>query len=174
MTTPLFEVSSGPPAQRGKSAARNEQDFVDQVIYWLTAPCLAWPGWESIWEANDNRTKATLLRLAHHKEIWDTQQCTEFEAMLYISTATMENPPNHSWTQVYFWLFRREFPNQADDVLGDSAKQELDVSQKEMLSRLRNWIFRQQLNHMKSKLRGETKALKNERRALEAEQARLF
>ena len=47
------------------------QEFVDRVMYWLTAPYLSWPGWESIWESNDNKTKAFIRRLVHQKEVWD-------------------------------------------------------------------------------------------------------
>ena len=150
------------------------REFVDRVMYWLTAPYLSWPGWESIWENNDNKNKALIRRLVHQQEVWEAQQCTEFEAMLYISTATMESPPGHVWAEIYFWLFRCEFPDQADQVLGDSGQRELDPDQKEMLSRLRHWIFRQQLNHMKAKVRGETAAVRQEREELQAQQTRLF
>jgi hypothetical protein len=143
-------------------------------MYGWTAPFLSWPGWESIWENNDNKNRAFIRRLAEHKEIWETHQATEFEAMIYLSTATLSFPPSHHWTQVYMYLFRRWYGAKEADETGITGPDELDSTAKDMLSHLRNWIFRQQLNHMKAKLRGETPAVKKEQKKLEAEQRQLF
>ena len=78
MSTPLFgEMPPAEDSKPRKSGTRGEREFVDQVMYWLTAPYLAWPGQESIWEAGGNRNKAVMRRLAEHRVIWDNKQCTE-------------------------------------------------------------------------------------------------
>jgi len=144
-------------------------------MYWLTAPYLTWPQQESIYQVNDNRNKAVVRRLAHHKDIWENKQCTEFEAMIYISTSTFEHPPSHHLANVYFWLFRREMPDQAEAALGDfSGTRDLDPTEKDMLADVRRWIFKQQLHHMKAKRLGETPAVKREQKVLEEQQAKLF
>jgi hypothetical protein len=140
------------------SSRTDAEQFVDQAMYFLTAPYITWPDYEDIYQSNDNRTKALMFRLAHHKEVFDTHQCTEFEAMLYISTATLAAPPSHDWFQIYMWLFNRWNPElaQQNDLKPD--RPELNVNQQEDLARLRQWIFRQQMAHLKVKasFRGRT------------------
>lgn len=51
-------------------------------MYTLTARYLTWPGYEDIYQGNDNRTKALVHRLGALKEILEQQRCAEFEAML--------------------------------------------------------------------------------------------
>ena len=93
----LFELEPESPKQEAPAPSfrKDADQFVDQVMYWLTTPYMTWPGWESVYEHNDNRNKALVHRLAYHKEIFETQQCTEFAAMVYVSTATMVAPPSH-------------------------------------------------------------------------------
>ena len=68
---------------------------------------------------NENRTTARLQRMVHHKEIFENQECSEFEAMLYISTVTLEHPPNHDWDVIYGWLFKRWSPEQAATIFDE-------------------------------------------------------
>ena len=58
-----------PPTQHRRDS---KQDFVDQARYWLTAPYVTWPGYEDIYQSNDNKNKAIIQRLAHYKEIFET------------------------------------------------------------------------------------------------------
>jgi hypothetical protein len=108
-------------------------------------------GGASVWEANDNKTTAKLQCLVHHREIFATEQCTEFEAMLYISTSTLAHPPSHDWVQIYLWLFNRWNPEAAQQNDLKPDRPELNVNQREDLARLRRWIFRQQMEHLKAK-----------------------
>jgi hypothetical protein len=156
----LFDLEPESPKQEAPAPSfrKDADQFVDQFMYLLTAPYMCYPPWDSVWDANDNKTTATLERLMHVREIFDTQQCTEFEAMLYISTATLAHPPSHDWFQIYMWLFNRWNPElaQQNDLIPD--RPELNVNQQEDLARLRRWIFNQQMAHLKAKasLRGRT------------------
>ena len=124
---------------------------MNQFMYLLMAPYMFYPPWGDVWDANDNKTTAKFQRLIHAGEIFEAQQCTEFEAMLYISTATLSHPSGHDWFNIYMWLFNRWNPERAkeQDLLPD--RPELNVNQKEDLSRLRRWIFSQQMGHIKEK-----------------------
>ncbi len=142
-----IELGSGPPPRDKKG----EQAFVDGVMYWLTAPYLTWPGYEDIYRANGNREKALVRRLAQYAEIATGRVCTEFEAMLYISTATLVNPPSHNWYRIYMYLFLKEMPEQAKACGFDEVK-ELYGTEVEDLLRLRRWIYQKQAAHLKERV----------------------
>ena len=165
---------SRPRRHRGD---KEEAQFVDQVMYLLTAPYITWPGQESIYQMGDNKTQARLQRLARHKEIFENQECTEFKVMLYISTATLEHPISHDWYIVYGWLFKRHNLAAAADIFEEhEIPEELhSYPQKENLARLRKWLFRAQMNHLRRGMAGvDQAAVEKEAREIEGEQPRLF
>jgi hypothetical protein len=178
---PLFEVEPDQAGQPTKvpapPSAKEDKAFVDQVMYWLTAPYVNWPGEEGIWEARGNKTDALVHRLAHHKEIFETQRCTEFEAIIYLSTASLAHPMGHDWFCIYAWLFRRWRPEQGAEIFDGPEGEKLNVNQEEDLARLRSWIFKTQLNHMKAKrakTEREVQEVEEESQQLLVEQPRLF
>ncbi len=149
----LFDLQgqdAGSPLPTAPSR-QDDEAFVDQFMYLLTAPYVTWPGWEDIYQSNDNKTTALIQRMAHHREIFASKHCTEFEAMLYISTATLAHPPSPEWGHIYFWLFRRWNPEAAQAIEVDEVR-ELYPGEKELLARLRAWIFKVQMAHLKGKL----------------------
>lgn len=161
--------------KRRRPRDRKGEIFADRMMYLLTAAYMSWPGQTQIWEHNDNRNTALMRRFAHQKEIFETEQCTQFEAMIYISTSTLENRPGHDLASVYFWLFRQELADQADEVLGDSGRADLEGPQLEILVTLRRWIFKTQMNRIKLAAKEERdNELEEERGRLEAQQPRLF
>ena len=123
----LVPAEAGGGAKAG-GAAGEAGDFVDQAMYLITAPYLFYPPWEDIWSAGGNRIRAQTLRFAHAKKIFETEECTEFEAMLYISTATLEHPISHDWYCIYTWLFWRWGPEQAAQVFDGQDGQKLSAN----------------------------------------------
>lgn len=185
MTQELFPAESLPensqqggkksPAPRQKIASpkREEQEFVDQVMYWLTAPYVTWPGYEDIY-SKGNRDKALVYRLAQHEEIHREKACTEFEAMLYISTATLVAPPSHAWYSIYMWLFNKCMPEQAEANGLDDVK-ELEGSYREELMGLRRWIYKTQMLHLKQKSKAAApQEIQRVEKEVEVERPRLF
>ncbi|MFQ6027691.1 MAG: hypothetical protein ACE5Q6_09385 [Dehalococcoidia bacterium] len=172
MTNPMFELPAEEPERRPRRSQHQEEErFVSQFMYLLTGPYITWPGWEDL--AVKRKDDILLYRLAHAREIFEQQLCTEFEAMLYVSTASMEHPMNHDWTEIYMWLFRRWNPEQADEI--ELNVRELDNNQLEQLNRLRRWLFQRQMNHLKAKQRdANRKEVEEEQRRLEAQQPRMF
>jgi hypothetical protein len=150
---------------------REQEQFVDQMMYLLTAPGITMPGHEDLYRLR--QTDAMLQRLAHYREIFDTKQCTEFEAMLYISTASLVHPISRDWGDIYFYLFQRWNPAQAELI--KIEPRELDYPQEEDLRRLRSWIYRTQINHLRRRNGlGNPKRLKKEEQDLKEEQQKLF
>ena len=154
-TPQLFSVE--PESQKQETPAPSSpkdpdqfvDQFVDQFMYLLTAPYMFYPPWGDIWTYQDRKNDALMHRLARGQEIWDTKECTEYEAMIYLSSASLAAPMSRDWGQVYFYLFTRAMPEQAM-AIGNEVT-ELDRSQQVDLTRLRQWIFTRQMEHMKAK-----------------------
>ncbi|MBI4201189.1 MAG: hypothetical protein HY531_02740 [Chloroflexi bacterium] len=180
MTQEMFPTGdleqATPPESRQQHASskREEQEFVDRVMYWLTAPYITWPGYEDIYRSNGNKDRALVQRLACHEEIHREKACTEFEAMLYISTATLVAPPSHAWYTIYMYLFNRCMPEQAEANGLDGIKK-LNGSDAEDLMRLRQWIYKKQVLHLKEKTTSAApRELRRMEKEVEVERPRLF
>jgi hypothetical protein len=170
VTNPMFELPEGEPRQ----PARRPPSFAgtaEQFIYLTSGPRLSWPGWEDTLERHNH--EITLRRLAHAREIFEEEMCTEFEAMLYVSTASLAHPLSHDWVAIYGWLFSRWNPEASQEIWGQAR--ELDPNQLEELNRLRRWIFHRQMNHLKASRReASQKEVEEEEQRLEAQQPRMF
>ena len=95
--------------------------------------------------------------------------------MLYISTASLQFPLDHDWTEVYMYLLRRWSPEKASAVDIEGPDKLNEYPQQEHLTRLRKWIYRTQMNHLQSQLREADQAeVKKEAEGLREEQQRLF
>lgn len=176
VATPLMDLGAQQSSAPGvpRSEARDGDEMVLTLMYCLTAPCIGYPGWgedPEFWEPH--KTRVTMLRLAHAAEIHNTRMATEFETMLYVSSATLAAPPSDRWYHIYMWLFRRWNPEQADAIgIDDRA---LDLQEQEDLSRLRTWLYRRQMEHLKAKLRnGEVAETKEAPQAPDLVQGAFF
>lgn len=142
-------TEAGRTKHKGRGDA--EDTFVEQMMYLLRAPLVGTPGWVDI--LKDRWSDAIIQRLARHREVFDTRQCTEYEAMLYLSTASLEAPLPRGWAELYFWLFSRWNPQAASE--NDIPSPELDRSQREDLARLRRWIFTRQMERIRQRLKAD-------------------
>ena len=173
----LFDIEAAPrtvqPA-RPKTEKETERDFVDSFMYALTAPLIVYPGWEDSFK--DLVGDAKMRRLLHLKEVMDTEACTLYEAMLYLSSVTLVMPIDDDWLAIYMWVFNQEMPKQAKEAELDQDIRPLNVNQKEDLARLRAWIFKRQMEHLRKKAVAENtdEAKAKEPTVVGAEQPRLF
>ena len=172
MTEPMFpDMPPEEPEQRPRrSQRREEEQFVDQFMYPLTGPHLAYPGYE---DTLPRRDEITQQRLLHGKEIFEEEMATEFEAMLYLSTASLSAPMTHDWFAIYMWLFNRWKPEAAEDM--DIGVEVLDRNQVEELNRFRRWIYRTQMNHLKAQNQAANQEeVEAEKQQLEVRRPRMF
>lgn len=143
-------------------------------MYSITAPFIGYPGWgddPQFWEPH--KTRVTMERLLHHQETHRDKVASEYETMLYLSSASLAAPMSHDWVQAYFYLFTRCMGEQAKEIGNEVT--ELGPGQREDLDRLRRWIFRVQMDHIKGKMRdGNQAKLDKERKQLEVERPRMF
>jgi len=147
---------------------RQGDKFVMEMMYLLEAPMLGMPMWLDT--LKEHKGEITLERLGHQREIFETRQCTEFEAMLYISTASLEMALNHDWAEIYMYLFKKWSPEKAK-AAGIEPPDELSrYPQQEDLNKLRHWIFRNQITRLRSKMGNpDRQALRKEKQELDTE-----
>ena len=167
-SSPVEPVAPDTP---NSAPAKGPDWVVDSIMYCLLAPLIGYPGWEDV--VSQHKDRVILMRLGHGLEIAETQQATEFETMLYLSSASLAAPMSHDWAEVYFHLFHRCFTNQpaAEDI----PNRELRGDQVEDLTRMRRWLYRTQVDQLKAKEKGQAEAQAQEAAAdLEAQRPRLF
>ena len=172
--SPPFDQSLS--LDRSIPASKEPDQLVDQVMYALTGPLVGFPGWEDL--LREHKDRITMYRLAHLPRIFKDKMATEFEAMLYISTASLVHLITDDWANIYGALFCKHFPQNAKEVWGEPP--EIDPNQREDLDKLRRWLFRTQIAHLRRKARGESpwdkRAVQEDEEALEEKhrQLRLF
>ena len=169
---PMFDLPEEQSAPRSRRSEEQEKRvFVDQMMYLLTGALMAWPQWEDL--VLKYKNDITLQRFAHAREIFEQEMCTELEAVLYLSTASMEKPMGHDWFAIYMWLFNRWKPEAAEKM--DIGVELLDRNQIDDMNRLRSWIFRTQMNRIKANSReANKKEVAEEKKQLEIEQPSMW
>ena len=156
---------------RNSREDRETASMVDNVMYCLTGPLVGYTGWED--QLQRHKDEITLQRLAHGVEIWKTKLGTRFEAMLYLSTASLAHPMPHQWANIYLQLFM-EWKPEAEKLL-EHKKVDLDPNEEEQLTRLRSWLYQTQMNRLKGRLRGaQDREVQAEEKEFLEEQQRLF
>ncbi len=113
----------------------------------------------------DMKEKTTIYRLAGTKEI-DKQRCTDYEAMLYMHTASLMNPFSHSWYKLYLHTFSKFYDiNMILDK--DEKLEKIYDNEMQDLNHLKSWIYKRQIDRIRPHLmkRGDEKKMepKNER-----------
>lgn len=129
-----------------------EKDFVDRLFYVFKAPIIVWPQFEDT-ITKEMQANVTLHRLSMFATAKTINAASEYETMLYLSSASLANPPSHEWTKIYIHLFGKFYPKQAE-ILGNTEKPN-DYELNEYLVRLRVWIFKQQMQALKAKEKAE-------------------
>jgi hypothetical protein len=104
------------------------------MMYRVSAPFIVWPGYEDT-ITPDMKQRATLARLANPRN----EQCSDYEAALYLMTASQVAPFDHTWYKIYATVFSRCFPEQAAMIFGDHMEQ-LESYEEAQLRDFKAWI----------------------------------
>ena len=115
---------------------------IERLAKALTSPVIAFRGGEGyvtedmIFKVRIHRLKA----LTESKELKD--EATDYEAMVYLSTASLCQPLSRMWLNIYFHLFSQFYPEQTKEI--GITQHSLTTQEERELNRLKEWIFRQQ------------------------------
>jgi hypothetical protein len=104
----------------------------------VLAPIIAYTGWEDV-VTDDMKTKIQMERLANPL----IETATDYEAMVYLHTASLATPLSMEMTNIYSYLFSKYHGEQAKRI-GVYADKITDTEQRE-LSKLKEWIFKKQM-----------------------------
>ena len=85
------------------------KEFTFDMMYRLTAPTIVWRGYE-----NDvPKHLKEKVRFARMLQAPNPTTATDEEAMLYLYTASLAQPFSHESYNIYTYLFKKFFPEQA-------------------------------------------------------------
>lgn len=70
-------------------------------------------------------------------------ESTEYEALIYVMTASLANPLSRTWFNIYAWLFRKFYPEKAKEIFSEYEGQKLEKWTEESdLIRLKRWLYK--------------------------------
>lgn len=105
-------------------------------------PIIGYTAWkDSI--STPQRWRIQFERMKQIKEADGEQirEATDYEALIYISTISLAHPLSRMWQRIYYYLFKKFYPNRSDFIPAYEAT--LDIQSKPELKRLKIWIWKQ-------------------------------
>ena len=114
-------------------------DELEKCIRRMFAPIVVFRGFEDL-VTEEMKTKITIKRLAD--PLSDT--ATDYEAMIYLHTASLAVPFSKDWYNIYTYLFSKHYPEQAKRI--GVHRDKLTELEKKKLEDLKKRIYKQQMN----------------------------
>ena len=116
-------------------------DELEKQIRRMFAPIVVFTGCEDI-VTEEMKTRIQMERLLTYEGT-----ATDYEAMIYLHTASLTVPFSEDWFHIYSFLFSKYHPDQAKEI-GVYSEQITELEQHE-LSRLKKWMYKQQMGNVK-------------------------
>ena len=125
---------------------KEEKVFVDTLMYGIQAPLIVTPNYvDSVTPQQKNEHRLHCIAIA--SECVKNQEATDYDAMLYYSYASLENMPSRDDAECYMYLFFKFYKDAAKQL--DTKCPELDINQLESIKKLKQWIYKKQIEGMK-------------------------
>jgi len=146
------KVEATPSPKRSKK----EDDWITEMVWAIQGPIMVWPGYEDMIMPDNIKGDISIERLLN--VVTHDKMASEVETMWYISTASLAQPPNRDWTEIYMWLCRRWMLKQEKEEknLPDFLQRPIELAeytQKPDLERLRRWLYDKSMKALKCKLK---------------------
>ncbi|MCW4002651.1 MAG: hypothetical protein NWE95_01890 [Candidatus Bathyarchaeota archaeon] len=113
-------------------------DKFERQIKRIFAPIVVFQGMEDM-VTDYMKTKIEIERLSTPL----AETATDYEAMIYLHTASLSVPFSERWYHIYSYLFSKYHPEQAKTI--GVYSEQISEQEQHALSRLKKWIYRQQL-----------------------------
>jgi hypothetical protein len=110
---------------------------LEKSVKKLFAPIIAYQGWEDA-VTDEMKYRIQMERFATPP----SETATDYEAMVYLHTASLATPLSREMTDVYSYLFSKYHSEQAKGI-GVYMDKITETEERE-LSRLKNWIYKKQ------------------------------
>jgi hypothetical protein len=126
------------------------------TMYAMFAPIITWPGYES--EVSEKqKTQIQLARMEKTGSGDLSEKATNTEVSVYLSTASLAQPLNSEWANIYFYAAAKAFPALKETIDRNPElkpyDKDLSSDEKKEYEHLARWIFKQQETAMKNKYR---------------------
>jgi len=108
----------------------------------MFAPIVAYTGCEDI-ITEEMKTRIQIERLAEPF----SETATDYEAMVYLHTASLALPLSREWYNIYTYLFSKYHPEKAKEI--EVHTERISELEERELSQLKKWIYRQQMEKKK-------------------------
>lgn len=103
----------------------------------MFAPIIAYRGWENM-VTEEMKTRIKMERFATPL----SETATDYEAMVYLHTASLAMPLSREWNNIYTFLFSKYHQEQAKGI--DVYREQITELEQRELTHLKKWIYRQQ------------------------------
>ncbi len=113
-------------------------DKFEKGIRRFLAPIIAYTGWEDV-VTDEMKMRIQMERLANPSR----ETATDFEAMVYLHTASLGTPLSREMTNVYSYLFSKYHTEQAKKI--DVYTDKITEIEERELTQLKKWIFQRQV-----------------------------
>jgi len=149
-----------------------------EIVGCLTDPIIVFPGGWGDTLPEWLKNAITLGRLEMNMRVLkgDEMTGTGAECCAYLYTATLTNPVDHDWTQIYLYIASQTYRRWGkNEMPSDIAVDSINDYQRQDLNRLKDWLYHKRIQVRLDRDRAERRQRKEEEVARrEAEQPALF
>jgi hypothetical protein len=103
----------------------------------MFAPIVVWRGCEDV-VTEEMKARIHIERLLNSEKI-----ATDYEAMVYLHTASLAVPFSREWYNIYSFLFSKYYSEQARAI--GNYIEDIAENEKLELSKLKKWIYKKQI-----------------------------
>ncbi len=155
---------------------------ISEIVGALTDPILVFPGGWGDSLPDWLKTSITLERLVMNMRVLkgELPTGTDAEACAYLNTASLTQPMDHDWTQIYLYIATKVYEKWRTKESGvtmpdDIRVESLNDDQMRDLNRLKAWLYQKRTTVREDRERAERRQKKEEKAARrEAAQPALF
>ena len=142
---------------------------ISEIVGALTDPILVFPGGWGDSLPDWLKTSITLERLAMNMKALKGEEMTgtDAEACAYLNTASLTQPMDHDWTQIYLYIAGKVYEKWRTKESGvtmpdDIRVESLNDEQMRDLNRLKAWIYQKRTTVREDRDRAERRQKKEE------------
>jgi hypothetical protein len=162
--------------------AQSIEKGISEIVGVFTDPILVFPGGWGDTLPEWLKTTITLERLAMNMRALKGEEMTgtDAEACAYLYTASLTQPMDHDWAQIYLYIANKVYSQWRHKESGAEMPEDIRVEtlnddQMRDLNRLKEWLYRQRSKIRLERERAERRQKKeDEAAAKKAEQPALF
>ena len=143
---------------------------ISEIVGCLSDPIIVFPGGWGDTLPEWLKTSITLERLAMNMKALKGEEMTgtDAEACAYLNTASLTQPMDHDWTQIYLYIAGKTYTRwKKTEMPEDIRVESLNDEQMRDLNRLKAWLY-----HQRVKARRETKRVERRLKREKAEEQR--